>query len=101
MIRLQKLPNNIARVKDGRAPYQARALVPLAAVCVDGFAEAGLVRGQETVVVEIRPATAAQRLLERHSVSMRHHIVQDGVYCAVGGGVEREKGRNEERETVV
>lgn len=87
MIRLQKLPNNIARVKDGRAPYQARALVPLAAVCVDGFAEAGLVRGQETVVVEIRTATAAQRLLERHSVSMRHHIVQDGVYCAV----ERER----------
>lgn len=50
-----------------------------------GLAEARLVCGQESVVaVEIRSPVSAQSLLEGYSVSMRHHIVQDGVYCAAG-----------------
>ena len=62
--------------------YQARALLPVvAAVRVDRLAEAGLVRGQEAVVVEA--LLAAERLLERDSVSVRHHVVQDWVDGAV------------------
>lgn len=48
---------------------------------MDRLAEAGLVRGQEAVVVEA--LLAAERLLERDSVSVRHHVVQDWVDGAV------------------
>lgn len=52
-----------------------------------GLAEARLVCGQESVVaLEIRTPISAQSLLEGYSVSMRHHIIQDGVYCAVQEG---------------
>lgn len=48
------------------------------------LSEAGLGRGRESVV-EIRATPAAQRLLKSYAVSVRHHIVQDGVYGAVDG----------------
>lgn len=81
--------------------YQSRALVtPITSWTVsdDRFAETGLVRGQEAVVVgiiivvaavEIRSPTAAQGLLESYPVSMRHHIVQDRVDGAVREEIER------------
>lgn len=46
-----------------------------------GLTEAGLLRG-EAVTVEGSP-TAAQSLLERYPITVRHHVVQNRIYCTV------------------
>lgn len=56
------------------------------------LSEAGLGRGRESVV-EIRATPAAQSLLKSYAVSVRHHIVQNGVYGAVGGQRREEQKR--------